>query len=64
MKAAMGLERRQSAVSGLRVLETTNDSGNLVGSERGVAQKPIGEILGGASIHSLVSKTGRGVGVG
>lgn len=52
MKAAMGLERRQSALSGLRVLETTNDSGNLVGSERGVAQKPIGEILGGASIHS------------
>lgn len=35
-----------------------------MGSERGVAQKPTGEILGGASIHSLVRKAGREVGVG
>ena len=35
MKVAVGLERRQSAVSDHKVVETTDDRGYLVESERG-----------------------------
>lgn len=59
----MGLERRRSAASGLKVIETTNNWGNLVRGDWEVARDGYCISVSGIGVLSWASETGRGAAV-